>query len=205
MANGYDVQKWRDRMLHRSDMTGHLTHLTRGTGTVSSCENLMKILKDRKLNGSNSSESFITGDNPAVCFQEAPLYGISQNSFHEERNQRDLKWKVRYEPVGLSFPKKYVFEKGGRPVFYENREVAKSLLPKNEWYRIVNFNLSNDNAIIDWTHEREWRVKGDFDFDLSEAYVLLLNQDYYRWFIKNADKEIIETVKGIVVLQPVLE
>ncbi len=64
--------------------------------------------------------------------------------------------------------------------------------------------LDDDNSIVDWTHEREWRKLGDFEFDLSETYVLLSQKDAYRQFMKKADKKIIEKVAGIIVLQPVL-
>lgn len=206
MGKGYDKEKWRKRIKDRSDITGHVTHLTRFSNTQGNkLENLIKILKDRKLNGSSSSNGFVNGRNSAVCFQEAPIYGVSQNVYHEQQNRTEFRSKVRYDAIGLSFPKKYVFEKGGRPVFYENTAVAKEILPPEEWYRIVNFDLNNDEKIIDWTHEREWRIKGDFEFDLSEVYVLLLNEGHYKNFVKEIDKEILEEIKGIVVLQPILE
>lgn len=38
---------------------------------------------------------------------------------------------------------------------------------------VFNNNLEDRQNIIDWTHEREWRVKGDFEFELPQVYVLL--------------------------------
>jgi Protein of unknown function (DUF2971) len=203
---GYNLDKWRKRTKERSDITAHLTHLTRiETGVSDAIDTLIKMLNEKKIIGSDRNKGFIIGDNPAVCFQEAPLYGVCQNVYHEQQNKTDLGGKTRYDAIGISFSKRYVYEKGGRPVLYEDKNIAKEILPRDEWWRIVNFNLSNENKIIDWTHEREWRVKNEFEFDLSETYVLLLNQSFYKEFIDKIDQGILKELKGIIVLQPILE
>ncbi|MGG3940965.1 DUF2971 domain-containing protein [Peribacillus psychrosaccharolyticus] len=205
-STGYTLEKWRKRTKERSDISGHLTHLTRmNTNVDDGIDTLIKILEERKINGSDTSKGFIVGHYPAICFQESPLYGVSQNVYHEQQNKSALGGKRRYDALGLSFSKRYVYEKGGRPVFYEDIDIAKGILPRDEWWRIVNFNLSNENKIIDWTHEREWRVKSEFEFDLSETYVLLLNQIFYKSFINKIDHEILKQLKGVIVLQPILE
>ena len=38
-------------------------------------------------------------------------------------------------------------------------------------------------------HEREWRLKGDFEFELSQAVVLLSNTTSYKLFIQNTDEK----------------
>jgi len=203
---GYNLDKWKKRIKERSDITSHVTHLTRSVTSIEDAiDRLIKILEEKKINGSKTNEGFIIGNNPAVCFQEAPLYGVCQNVYHEQQNHTELGDKTRYDAIGLSFSKKYVYEKGGRPVLYEDKVIAKKILPSEEWWRIVNFNLSDENKIIDWTHEREWRVKNEFEFDLSETYVLLLNQGCYKIFIEKIDKEILKQLKGINVLQQILE
>ncbi|MEH7043424.1 DUF2971 domain-containing protein [Bacillus thuringiensis] len=205
-SRNYDVVKWRKRTKERSDITGHLTHLTRiESNSKEAIDKLIKMLKEKKVLGSKPNQGFIVGDNPAVCLQEAPLYGVCQNVYHEQQNRMNLGGKRRYDALGLSFSKRYVYEKGGRPVFYEKTDIAKEILPRSEWWRIVNFNLSDENKIIDWTHEREWRVKGEFEFELSEVYVLLLNQGFYQYFIENIDKDTLKQLKGVIVLQPILE
>lgn len=205
VKTGYNTDKWRKRIKSRSDITAHLTHLTKNDASYGDIDMVIKILREGKLIGSTTDKGFIIGSNPAVCFQEAPLYGVCQNVYHEQQNQAELGGKTRYHAVGLSFRKDYVFNHGGRPVLYEKTEIAKQMLPKEEWWRIVNFNLENQDKIIDWTHEREWRVKGDFTFDISEAYVLLINHDCYRYFIEHAGEKILSSIKGIITLQSVLE
>ena len=37
----------------------------------------------------------------------------------------------------------------------------KSILPSDEYWRIVNYDLSDNKYMVDWTHEWEWRVPGD--------------------------------------------
>ena len=78
------------------------------------------------------------------------------------------------------------YSAGARPVFYEEREFAKNLLPSDEWWRIVGFDLSDDNNIIDWTHEREWRPPNDFNFDIAKVTVLVPNPKVFRQFFLEA-------------------
>lgn len=202
---GYSSKEWKKRMRSRSDVTSYLTHLTKPTEDKKVLDVLIKILYDKKLYGSTTESGFIVGDKNAVCFQEAPLYGVSQNTFHEQQMREQQKsQKIRYTPIGLSFSKRYVYLKGGRPVIYEKTEKAKSILNKDEWWRIVSLDLSDDENIIDWTHEREWRVPGDFEFELGETFVLLTHHKSYQRFISSVDEEIIKSLGGIVVLDPVL-
>ena len=102
------------------------------------------------------------------------------------------------------FPKPYVYARGGRPVIYENTDKAKTILPENEWWRIVRFDLSDSNNFIDWTHEREWRVPGRFEFDLDEVTVLVPNSFGYKRLLKlcrdRSDDDILSQVRGVVDL-----
>ncbi|MEC3419089.1 DUF2971 domain-containing protein, partial [Bacillus cereus] len=110
----------------------------------------------------------------------------------------------RYVPIGIAFPKHFFYQKGGRPVLYENKEIAKKILPQEEWWRIVNFDLDDEENIIDWTHEREWRTKGDFEFDLKEATILLVNHNAYESFMNSTKEDILKQLGGVVVLRSVL-
>ncbi|OZQ66540.1 DUF2971 domain-containing protein [Paenibacillus odorifer] len=196
---GYTYKQLTDRTASRSDMSMYLTHLTKGTDKLSSLDVLFKIINEQRIKGSDGS-GFVIGDNTAACFQDAPLSGISQNVIHERRYRDTLGSKIRYEPFGISFSKRYIYKKGGRPCVYEDKETAKTLLQPSEWWRIVNYNLSDNSNIVDWTHEREWRVKGDFSFDLKHATILVPHDKEYRDFISRVDKELISKLQGIVVL-----
>jgi hypothetical protein len=200
----YTKTQWLKRIHLRSDISGSITHLTREIDSINAIDVLIKILNDKTIIGSAPNKGFIIGATKAVCFQDAPIHGLTQNLINEQYNRPELGNKIRYRGIGLGFSKKYAFIKGARPVFYESKEIAKSFLPESEWWRIVSFDLSDDQNIIDWTHEREWRIKGDFCFELNEAYVYLVNQSSYQSFIERAGNEIIKGIKGIVVLDPVL-
>lgn len=199
-------EAWGRRLAERSDMATSLIHLTKKNESLSEIEVLMKILKEKKLTGSNPATGFICGNIPAVCFQDTPLYYLSQNIYYEQKMRQTREYKkIRYVGVGLMFSKILVYKKGGRPVIYEKKEVAKALLPQSEHWRIVNYDLSVENEFIDWTHEREWRVSNDFDFELNEAIVILPKCDIVKKFIKEYFKVFkrspYDDLKGIISLQ----
>jgi hypothetical protein len=205
----YDIKAWRERVSQRSDISCFLTHLTKPQNINGvpheSVEVLIKILKERKLVGSTRESGFIVGTTPAVCFQEAPIHGIAQNVYYEEKLRLLEKHEnKRYEGYGLSFLKPYVYNNGGRPVIYDRTDEAKKYLNKSEYWRIVNFDMSDENRIIDWTHEREWRVPNDFVFDLSQVYVLVPNSKAYRKFVDLADQEILQQIRSISYIGIVL-
>lgn len=204
----YTEQEWRDRIISRTDLCSQVTHLTKsnqvGDNRLSALDILIKILQDRKIIGSTTSSGFIVGKKPAVCFQDAPLYSICQNiEFERKRNKESDEKAIKYEAYGLMFPKQYVYSKGGRPVIYENTKNAKQMLPEKEWWRIVNYDFSDPNNIIDWSHEREWRVPGDFEFDIEKATVLVMNTIDFKEFMRKAgelDSKIATQIKSIVPL-----
>lgn len=205
----YTSDKWLKRMSSRTDLTMFLTHLTRPVDGTTSTNVLIKILKERKINGSTTESGFIVGTNKAVCFQEAPLSSLAENVLHEETVRKSIaesgkKLKTRYEAAGLSFVKPYLYKKGARPVIYEQTEVAKRFLNTDEYWRIVNFDLNDGKNIVDWTHEREWRIKGDFEFELNRVTVILPNRKAYKEFIQNAGEEILTSIEGIVCVRSVI-
>lgn len=180
-------KEWRKRFAQRTDITSKVVHLTRAQpdNGLSLIDVLFKIIREKKILGSTTSSGFIVGKSRAVCMQDTPLYSIVQNVYYEEKLKETKKGYIeKYKACGLIFPKSYVFNKGGRPVIYDKTENAKQYLPKDQWWRIVNFDLSDKNNIIDWTHEREWRVKGDFEFQLDKTSVILPNHKVYTKFFK---------------------
>ncbi|MDE3744144.1 hypothetical protein [Maribacter polysaccharolyticus] len=199
----YTKEIWKKRHRNRSDISLYITHLTKESGGLNAFQVLRKILTERKIIGSNQN-GFVIGNDSAVCFQDIPLYGVCQNTFHEQVNRAELGGSLRYRPIGLTFEKEYIFRKGGRPVLYEQKNIAKRILPENEWWRIVNYDLSNQNSIIDWTHEREWRIKNDFKFDIKEAIIIMPHGSNYNELKEKFGEDILNQVKGISMLDPIL-
>jgi hypothetical protein len=205
VAMGYTAENWKARIAQRNDLTMGLVHLTRDQGKTSGLDILLKILVERKLIGSDTTSGFIVGSNRAVCLQEAPIYSLAQNIYTEQEYRKEnKKAKTRYLGFGLQFNKRFVYEKHGRPVIYDKTQAAKSYLPQSEWWRIVNFDLNNEKAIIDWSHEREWRVPGDLTFELTDVSVVLPNGSAYRKFVEKCEEKnelkILSSVNGIVQL-----
>ncbi|MEC0181726.1 DUF2971 domain-containing protein [Paenibacillus peoriae] len=200
----YTSKEWLNRIRSRTDMSSYLFHLTKSNDFLDGKDVLLKILQEKTLIGSKNS-GYIIGKNKAVCFQDVPPYSLSQNCFHEQQIRKLNSWsKIRYKPIGLAFPKHYVYQKGGRPVIYDESSLAKEYLPEEEWWRIVDFDLTDKSKITDWTHEREWRVKGDFTFDLSKAVILLPTSKNYKEFLDRAPDSLLKGIAGVVLLDPVL-
>lgn len=198
----------------RSDMTARCVHLTKPAmldgQECNKVEVLFQILKQRTIRASGPNDTFLHGKRPAVCFQDTPLHSIAQNIWHEQdyRKRLGIK-KIRYTATGLSFSKRYLYLRGGRPVIYDKPEIAKTYLPdENEWWRIVRYDLSNEADIVDWTHEREWRIPEDFEFEPKEALVLLPNPAAYQEFLGLCrgfkEVDLIAEVQGVTLLDSLL-
>lgn len=211
----FDYKAWQERISSRQDITGMLTHLTKPVTynnemsekeiNLGAVEILVKILSEGVIKGSETSKGFIIGNRRAVCFQDAPFNGIIQNVQHEvhRRNKGDDS-KIRYCGVGLAFSKFYVFERGGRPVIYEETNVAKQFLAEEEHWRIVNCRLRTKLPIIDWTHEREWSCPDKLDIVLPMAHVVLYDKDTYDYFLEKCPLEISNKIHGITILKSIL-
>jgi len=204
----YDLDAWRKRIAERTDFSTQVVHLTRGRRGASLPKVLYEIFSSELIKGSTSASGFICGNRPAVCFQDSPLVSICQNVYYEQKyRSKNPNAKTRYCAAGLAFPKPYMFREGARPVIYDRTSDAKAYLPQEQWWRIVNFDLGNDDSFIDWTHEREWRIPGDFNFDLSEATLLFVKEETYRTFNKlclSNGKDYTNLVKGVVVMENIL-
>ena len=89
----------------------------------------------------------------------------------------------------------------------DNIDEAKKYLLKNEWWRIVKLDLSNSDNIVDWTHEREWRVPKEIVFEYSQCEIILPTSKYYRRFVQyclgNDREDILLKIRGIVVMSSV--
>lgn len=211
---GIKHEIWKSRIAERADLSTFITHLTRSDGNphieskLPFWEIIIKMLGEGKIIPSTTATGRIIGTTPAVCFQDAPLVGLTQNIFYDQKYRKlnpGAKW--RYAGAGLLFSKSYAYAKGARPVLYEKTEVAKKILPPGEHWRIVNFDLSNSDDYIDWTHEREWRHPGAFEFTIESAVVLLPNFQQYQSFIKACQERKLDypsRLLGVINLGPVI-
>lgn len=206
-------EDWLQRIARRTDFTSGLVHLTKSQIidkiSYSGLDILMKILDEQILKGSTTKSGFISGSTPAVCFQDVPLFSLSENIYYEQYLKKKTKAEnYRYMGFGLRFSKDFIFKNSGRPVIYDKTDDAKKYLPISEYWRIVNLDFSNENNYIDWMHEREWRVPGNLEFDLSEVDVLIHSGKTYKEFIDRCraykSKDILKEIKSLITLPPIL-
>lgn len=205
---GYDRKTWHARYAERTDLSTHLVHLTKPTEKKKAIEVLFSILESGQLKGSTTNSGFIVGDIPAVCFQDAPLHGVSQNCWFEEKWRKEgSSKKERYIAMGLMLKKRFVYSKGGRPVIYDPTEEAKEYLPENQYWRIVNFNLADKNNIVDWSHEREWRAPNNLKFKLENVTLIFPNNRSVQEFMSlcdDAGKRFYRQVCGMIPMSNII-
>ncbi|WP_034438785.1 hypothetical protein [Clostridium ihumii] len=199
-----NFKDWKKRIAERNDITSQLVHLTKPSASMNALDVLIKILNDECIEGSTTESGFICGNKRAVCLQDTPLYSLTQNIYYEQKlRENDENRKIRYLGFGLLFSKSYVYKNNGRPVIYDRTEDAKMYLPHNEWWRIVNLDLSDEKNFIDWTHEREWRVPDKLKFDLSQVSILVPNAKVYKKFLKKCKDnniDILNKVESVINL-----
>lgn len=157
---------WSKHIERRSDLSTRITHLTRRVPGKTALEVLFDILDSKTLKGSTG---YIVGNEKVVCFQEVPLFSLAENIKYEEEIRCGE--RPRYEAFGLRFNKGAMFGKGARPVVYGPSYELRKIFEKENYWRIVDMDLSKADNITDWTHEREWRVKGDLKFQYKEIEV----------------------------------
>jgi hypothetical protein len=131
----------------RGDLSNRLVHLTRGTNVQEAARTFEAILRSGELRG---GRGYIRGSYECVCFSEAPLSVLSQVlSLAPIEN-------MRYAPFGVMIGKRWLFERGGRPVIYQAEDEFEAL-PEAIRYRHVRY---EPHAGVDYTWEREWRFHG---------------------------------------------
>ena len=195
-----DVKQWSQRMHERSDMVTRLAHLTRGRSDEEAFETLWKILNDKKLIA-NDLKGINIGKSKVCCFQEIPLLSIAENLQYEDSINCN---GVRYSPFGIRILKGTFFQNGGRPVVYGNTEELKNCVPPCEYWRLVKMDLSDTSNLVDWSHEREWRINKDYPFEYAEIEILVATPEYYRKLVQKCiaenKEDILSKTNGIIVL-----
>lgn len=153
----------------RDDLSDRLIHLTRGTGTEASknredaVKNLESILDSSTLKG---GDGFIKGKYVCTCFSEVPVSKLPYILAHATTHH------FKYEPYGVMVDKRWLFQRGGRPVIY-GPEDDYNALPEDMKYRHVRFHL-DEPGDVDFTWEREWRLRTDaLTLDPAKVTVIL--------------------------------
>jgi len=183
----------------RTDLSSFLVHLTRSrkirrqgeTVTLKARDVLVSILKAGCIRAKNFhclfNKDLLTLDTvdaapfKTVCFSETPLSDI--NYLTQEIEGR----AIRLTQYGLVFRKATVVNRGGNPVIYVSNKSVNGRSPVAAFKRVYNrakksgFELSSESTFLpfvnlfsenyDFSWEREWRVVGDFRFELAEVFL----------------------------------
>jgi hypothetical protein len=150
----------------RPDITRALIHLTGNRSDRSARDALISILSVGLIRGSGNS-GYIKGKNTAACFTEMPLSTIRYFIQHRSMTSHP------YQPFGIAVSKHNAWQRGARPVIYLPDDEAH-WIPDEERWRHVQLDYGKK---VDFTHEREWRVKGDFGLKGFGVYVIVPNKE----------------------------
>lgn len=150
----------------RTDLSSKLIHLTRTVGDLSAEKRFARILSEKTLLGSAND---VRGNFNVVAFTEAPISILASIL----ANAKIL--DMRYAPLGFMVDKKWLYERGGRPVIYETHQEYEDL-PDSKKYLHVRYE-PHRNADYSW--EREWRIKTDhLKLDPAITTVIVPNRDW---------------------------
>lgn len=147
----------------RPDLSTKLVHLVKGDTMDMAFETLLNILNERQLKGGNGN---IKGGHNCVCFTETPLPQLALSLSNRRSN------KFKYRALGILVDKAWAFGKGARPAIYQP-DNDYNLLHETIKYRHVRYEPHNITDPVDFTWEREWRLKAN-NLSFSEAEVAVI-------------------------------
>lgn len=201
----------------RDDLSKFLIHLTRDYSDSSATDNLVNILKQKKIKAKNPYCLFIHKLNQmdfskvlkkkfnTVCLTETPLTQINMLSANIPNR------KIKLKPYGLIFWKDDLLEKGANPAIYINArgtklrnfllnefenqfsgvKTLKKFKENDDFYNEIIQYYSLINIIStnhDFSWEREWRFLGDLKFDYKEIVAIIAEDP--DSFEKECEREI---------------
>jgi len=164
--------------MSRNDITYDLIHFTKGEDIEDAFQQLRKIIKERRL---ICGGNLIKGGHKCVCFSEAPLASLQSGLVNPD-------YYSSYSPFGIMFKKKWIFEQGGRPVIYQTNEEYEHLRETHRW-RHMRYH-PNQNPPVDFTWEREWRVRCDhLDFNPEVATIVVADSNWSSRLMREHERD----------------
>lgn len=152
----------------RDDISDNLIYLLRDRMGLAAPNALLSILEEKKILGGTN---FIRGAYRCVCFSEAPIGKLAYILAEPSVNG------IRYKPFGIIVNKKWLYDKGGRPVIYQP-DSEFELLCEEQRFRHVRY----EPGVVDFTWEREWRIRiNELEIDFDFATVVVPNRDWEDW------------------------
>ncbi len=137
-------------------------------GSIPQCDafsTLQQILDEQRI---AANSRLARGGNAFVSFSAVPLAELlSRRQFRSHLGRWD------WEPYGILIRRDVLQSLGARPVIYGDEADFKSLNENDRDYFQPRGTKSARNQ-LDWTSEREWRLRGDCNFrDLPRQAIML--------------------------------
>lgn len=154
----------------RDDISDRLVHLTRGVSVEAAAESFLSIFRESRLRGGNGC---IKGGHNCVCFSEAPVGKLATILANP------MAHGMRYSPFGVMVEKAWLYKQGGRPVIYQS-DAEFELLAEDQRYRHVRY----EPGEVDFTWEREWRIKTDeLRLDPETSTLVVPTRAWEKWAV----------------------
>jgi hypothetical protein len=163
--------------MSRADISDKLVHFTGPRDNWAEAYSRLKsILAERTIRG---GKRMIRSGDHCVCFTEVPLESLPGGLVNPINFSR-------YAPFGLVFAKTWIFDRGGRPAIYEPESEFRELPDSHKW-RHVRYEPTAAQP-IDFTWEREWRIKADaLQFQPNDVVILVPMQE--SWDVLRREHE----------------
>ena len=163
----------------RADVSDKLVHFTGPRDDWNEANSrLRSIITERCIRGGTG---MIRSGDRCVCFTEAPLLSLSNGLVNPSNYSR-------YSPFGIIIEKSWLFDRGGRPVIYQP-EAEYSALPEELRWRHVRYEPTGESR-IDFTWEREWRIKCDeLQILPNEAAIVVPSDDWANALVHDHERE----------------
>ena len=153
--------------MYRDDLSDKLIHLTKGTWSQAA-DSFHKIVEEKRLLGGTGGMQYGI---KCVCFSEAPISKLAHILAYR------YKVNFKYAPFGVMVDKRWLFEKGGRPVIYQPEE-EYNLLHVDQRYRHKRYEPDKTD-IEDFSWEREWRIQtAELRFGPEHTTLVVPNRDW---------------------------
>ena len=117
----------------RPDLTPYLIHLTKKLARRTALENLISILQDGVIEGTDNFIKNAAHGNgvKAACFMDVPFAALKYVCSPKNAE--------RYQPYGVVVQKRSVYKQGGRPVLYlSDKECEKLRISLKQLWRVVS-------------------------------------------------------------------
>lgn len=182
-------------MTNRPDYSEYVAHFTSAVaiqdaalnqqiGSMGALERLANILSEQRI---RATKKYYALGPWSVAFTECPWTSLLDHA-------------TQYSAYAVGFTKQLLWEKGGQPAVYLRSAVLKSIKAHVEEKaggpvgqaiapafgalytpieREPGWEMLSESQVdthVDYAHEREWRVVGDFDFNYQDVQFLIVNQ-----------------------------